>query len=217
MRVRTGKAQRDAYDPMPMRLSWHGGRTISFAWKRYTPLHACLAIFLLMAGTGCGSSIHDTVAQGDVSSVKAMLERHPEWAQRQTNRGKTPLHYAVSNGQIDCMNLLVEHGADLNARDHTGMTPLHAAAMLGRVREAEWLLDHGAARDAKDTFGDTPLHTAAVFGQGDMVKMLLERGSDGQTGNAQGKTPQDLAHEHRHPRVAELFGITANSASGSAS
>jgi len=195
----------------------HGWRGISTGWKRYATLQTCLAIFLLMAGTGCGSSIHDRVAQGDLTGVKAMLDRHPEWVQCTTDRGKTPLHYAVSNGRMGCMNVLLEHGADLDACDHTGMTPLHVAAMLGRVREAEWLLDHGAQRDIKDTFGDTPLHTAAVFGQEDMVKMLLERGSSGAAGNAQGKTPQDLANENRHPHIAELFEKLANSTSGSAS
>jgi uncharacterized protein len=200
-----------------MGVSWREWWGISFSWIKRGSVFQYLALLVLGVTTGCGASIHDKIAQGDMPGVQAMLERHPEWVKLQTNRGKTPLHYAVSYGQTGCMNVLLEHGADLNDRDHTGMTPLHVTAMLGRTREAEWLLDHGAQRDAKDSFGDTPLHTAAVFGQEDMVKMLLDRGSDGTARNARGKTPFELAINNRHPHVAELFGKPVNSVSGSTS
>lgn len=44
--------------------------------------------------------------------------------------GSTPLHTAVANAYTDGIWLLVEQGADVNARDHVGRTPLMAAACV---------------------------------------------------------------------------------------
>ncbi len=165
-----------------------------------------MALFVM---PGCGVSVHDAVARGDINLVKTLLDKHPDWVNTKTNRGKTPLHYAVSYAQQPCMDLLLERGANINAQDATGMTPLHVAAMLGRAEQARRLLNHGALREGKDSFGDTPLHTAAVFGQGGMVQLLIEAGGDASMSNTRGKTPIDLAKDNRHPEVARLFESTA--------
>lgn len=165
-------------------------------------LHRLSQVFLCLVLAGCGASLHDIVAAGDVQKVETMLARNPGLAHSVNKLGKTPLHYAVSCKQAECMELLLKHGADINAPDRTGMTPLHVAAMLGRKAEAVWLLDHGANRDARDSFGDTPMHTAAVFGQGHIIKVLWDRGADLRARNGQGKTPLDLARENRHEKAA---------------
>jgi len=175
---------------------------------KYLPTGA-FGVLALFVASGCGVSVHDAVARGDINLVQTLLTKHPDGVNAQTKRGKTPLHYAVSYAQQPCMDLLLERGANINAQDATGMTPLHVAAMLGRTGQARWLLDHGALRDSKDSFGDTPLHTAAVFGQGGMVRLLLEAGADASIPNARGKTPADLAKDNRHPDVARLFESSA--------
>jgi len=42
------------------------------------------------------------------------------------------------------MELLVQAGSDINARNKTGKTPLHWAADSGAVRAVEWLLKNAA-------------------------------------------------------------------------
>jgi len=39
--------------------------------------------------------------------------------------GKTPLHFAVENGRTEVLRLLLDHGADANARDESDRTPSH--------------------------------------------------------------------------------------------
>jgi uncharacterized damage-inducible protein DinB len=59
--------------------------------------------------------------------------------------GHTPLHRAAIVGALDLVELLVDHGADVNARDpQFDATPLQWAQFTERVAVAEWLTAHGA-------------------------------------------------------------------------
>ena len=40
------------------------------------------------------------------------------------SNGETALHYAAKIGQMDCIEFLVSHGADVNAMNRDGIMPL---------------------------------------------------------------------------------------------
>ena len=73
--------------------------------------------------------------------------------------GATPLHIAVLCDQGEMAALLIERGADLNAKakDKHGGTPLHWAAALGRLEMAGRLIAAGAEVNAPDNNGCRPL------------------------------------------------------------
>lgn len=156
---------------------------------------------LLLSLAGCGQSLHDLAARGDIEGMREMIARDPESVNSRDILDKSPLHHAVSNKQIAAMSLLVESGADINAADKTGLTPLHVAAMQGRRDEAAWLLDHGADATKRDSFGDQPVHTAAVFGMGGSIQLFHQRGMAVDTPNANGETPLDIARKYRHEKL----------------
>lgn len=164
-------------------------------------LVSCVALAAVLLA-GCGETLHAMAARGDLDAMRAALREDPEAVHSTDDRGKTPLHFAVSFKQTASMAFLVEAGADLEGRDKTGMTPLHVAAMLGRRDEAQWLLDHGADLHARDDFGDEPVHTAAIFGHGHVVKLLLDHGARLDVTNTAGETPLDLARRHHRDRAA---------------
>ena len=65
--------------------------------------------------------------------------------------GYTPLHYAAGVGRIDIVELLIEHGANINATDSVkGATPLDYAHWKGQLEAIETLKTHNAKR----TYGD---------------------------------------------------------------
>ncbi len=74
-------------------------------------------------------------------------------------QGGTPLHIAVLAGQTGALRVLIESGADLNAkaRDADGGTPLHWTAALARIDAAQVLVDAGADVNSEDRNGFTPL------------------------------------------------------------
>jgi ankyrin repeat protein len=74
--------------------------------------------------------------------------------------------------------LLIERGANVNAKAADGTGPLHEAARLGHIGVARLLLEHGADVNAKDNKGETPMDQVRSFGEWrELTKLLRERGS----------------------------------------
>ena len=93
----------------------------------------------------------------------------------QDTRGWTPLCYAVNNGQVAVVNLLLEKGAKLEIVDICfGQTPLSLAAEYGDEAVVKLLLEKGAELETVDkSFGRTPLSHAVFFGQVVFMNLLL--------------------------------------------
>lgn len=62
------------------------------------------------------------------------------------------------------VKLLLEEGANINAKAADGTTPLHYAVTECQAEMVKFLLEKGANIKLKDQDGDTPLHFAAYFG-----------------------------------------------------
>ena len=93
----------------------------------------------------------------------------------------------------DVTRLLLEHGADINARVEDGRTPFHVAAENGMVEVVRVLHEHGANIGAEDDEGRTPLHLAANYGGVETVHVLLDYGANIGAKNNEGRTPLHLA------------------------
>ncbi|KAL3656806.1 hypothetical protein V7S43_018263 [Phytophthora oleae] len=91
------------------------------------------------------------IKKGDVARLREALEAHPTLIQQQRWSGVTGLHRAVSEGNIEIVQLLLDHGADVNQRSTWGWySPLHLACKTG-LEEMIWLLlNHGAKWDLTD-------------------------------------------------------------------
>lgn len=74
--------------------------------------------------------------------------------------GWTPLHYASTHGQVDIMNLLLEHHAYIDAASPNGSTPLMMAALYGTPTAVKVLLEAGADPLLKNDQGLTAIDFA---------------------------------------------------------
>jgi len=102
--------------------------------------------------------------------------------------------------------LLLAHGAKVDARDGDGLTPLHIAAVSGHADLAGLLLDRGADREARDTgSGATPLFQAGAWGRKTVVELLLQRGADVNAKNQAGVSPAEAATKNGFADVARVL------------
>ena len=115
---------------------------------------------------------------GDVATLRVLLEQEPTLARERDGEGSTGLHAAVAH--VDAVRLLLERGADPNARDRgDNASALHFAAAGGYLETVRVLLDAGG-----DVHGFGDVHNGDVIGWAvgdgrnrDVVALLIERGA----------------------------------------
>jgi ankyrin repeat protein len=115
------------------------------------------------------------------------------------------IHEAAARGDLDAIRLLLDHGADVNAKfRYGGQTPMHLAiepkGSPGLIKSTvELLLAHGANLEGKDDRGRTPLHLAVTDSTPEAVEVLLTVGADVNAKDGAQQTPlHELADKQRN-------------------
>ncbi|KAK1838940.1 hypothetical protein CCHR01_18436 [Colletotrichum chrysophilum] len=119
-------------------------------------------------------------------------------ANSQDAQGIGALYYAASGTSSKIVSLLLNHGADVNAKGHSGQTPLHRAASNATITHL--LLAAGADVNARDVCGNTPAHLAVPFSTAEMeetsaLHVLVDHEPTLNTRNYLGITPFHLILE----------------------
>jgi ankyrin repeat protein len=133
-----------------------------------TPLHIAMHgnLELTKLLLDAGASVHERLFEED----------HSRRPRPPPSAGNTPLHWAAETGRLDLAKLLLENGADVNAKNQASQTPLHFAARANQIELAKFLFASRAKINSRDTSGRTPLHEATLKGHKEMVQWLLEQG-----------------------------------------
>lgn len=77
------------------------------------------------------------------------------------------------NGRVECVHLLLRHGARHDMASAAGHSVLHVAAANRHCSVVERLVEAGACTDAQNAHGNTPLHSAAATGTVDVMLVSL--------------------------------------------
>lgn len=86
-------------------------------------------------------------------------------------KGYTPLLHAALEGDLGPVWLLIEAGADIDARNTElgGMGPMHLAAMSGHYHLVRFLVEYCPDHQPRAEGGLTPVHFAAKAGHLDVA------------------------------------------------
>jgi ankyrin repeat protein len=152
--------------------------------------------------------IHQAAARGKTDAVRAFLDADATLVNLGARRGITPLHCAVLGGSRQMVNLLLDRGANIHARNpgdlqaidfaiwgdrrpsvtddiarllvSRGATyDLTIASALGDLAGVRQMLDDNPSRISETRpNGRRPLSVAVESGHDDIVRLLLERGAN---------------------------------------
>ncbi len=161
----------------------------------------------------------EAVRKGNVSKVKKLLDSGADPDARGVydvpvegasqsdlpSVSTTALTYASSKGLEDIVGLLLDHGADVGARNQNGTTPLFGAVQIGNVPITKALLERGSKVNARDEEGWTPLMTAAAKGHPEVAKMLLERDADPTIKGNHGESALECARNSGSDEMVQLI------------
>jgi ankyrin repeat protein len=124
------------------------------------------------------------IRKGQVDEVRRLLPELTSIDARDRD-GNCLLHHAASSGNGDFVKMLLDAGADVDARGYLRATPLMRATSM---EAGQVLIDRGADLTAKDDAGMTPLMCAANLDVPELVKRLIDRGAELEARSAVGAT-----------------------------
>ncbi len=162
--------------------------------------HRSLISITLTFVVGLGSAaaqdtaedFYKSIRNNDLARLGALLKTAD--VDTRDKRGATPLMLAAAFGSLDAMMLLLEAGANVNAKNNFDATALLWCA--GDLAKVRLLVEKGADVKARSKLGRTALLIAAAHdGNSQTVKLLIEKGADVSTPDKFQFTPLSVAAE----------------------
>jgi ankyrin repeat protein len=151
-------------------LDWLAGRSRPLTPQE--PVESCtLEPVTREGGEEPVSDIFSTIQEGDLETVKKVVEDDPEAPKKRNDDGVSAPMWALYNGKRD----VAEYLTPLVERD---LDQFEAASLGDLEQIKKWVAEHPEEIDEKSKDGFTPLLLAAYFGQPEIARFLLESGAD---------------------------------------
>jgi ankyrin repeat protein len=121
--------------------------------------------------------LFEAVEKNDIEKVRYLIAIGADVNVRDSYASMSPLMMVAYDGYTEMARLLIEKGAEVNAKGGADldMTPLIFAASQDRIDMVKLLIEKGANVNVKTKYGWTPLFFAATRGRTDIAKLLIDK------------------------------------------
>ena len=144
-------------------------------------------------------------AAGDPGKLRLLVASGAQ-VNAASEESKTPLMIAARlEGNTDAVSLLLEKGAEVNAKDIQGGSALMQAANAGDLETLKVLIARGANVNAKATNGGTALMAAARNKCVSCLELLLARGADVTAATKRGITALAFAAPYGNTEIVKML------------
>ncbi|KAK7408038.1 hypothetical protein QQX98_009811 [Neonectria punicea] len=158
---------------------------------------------------GDQNAMHMAADRGMLWAVKQLLDYTSDdtsLLSETDGDGRQPLHLACLRGHKDTAELLLQRGADIEAKQSSGATPLDEACWKGHKHVVEFLLSSGADTQVIDNDGWSPIRSATEYERLAVVETLLnENPANINVGDDYGETPLHVASGKGYTEVIRLL------------
>lgn len=120
------------------------------------------------------TSLH--VLKSSEKNGRLLIQKGVPVNAKNSSFGNTPLHEVYNNKTAGVTAMLLENGAQVDARNLEQKTPLHLAAEIGRADIVDVLIRNGADVNARSSNNSTPLHFG--ISHVDVTRRLLQAGAN---------------------------------------
>jgi ankyrin repeat protein len=161
-------------------------------------------------------SLFSAVEQDNLQALNSLLQAGADCDSR-NDEEMTPLMLAAGLGHLDMVETLIEHGANVNAKNPLGWTALMKAIYnyeldRGFPDIVAALIEAGAEIENQIAYGTRPLMLAAGYGQTEVIEILLGAGADVHARNEGGFTARTMAEYKDYVQVInQLYEAELNS------
>jgi ankyrin repeat protein len=132
---------------------------------------------------------------GNLNIVRECLFKDRSIVFLKNNANRTLLMESLIFKKENIAKLLIENGADIEAKDDKGWSPLLFAVQSYLPEMVKLLIGRGVDVNSHNDFGNTPLHEALTSsqGKGEIISELIKAGAKKDIRNNSGITPLQLA------------------------
>jgi len=158
--------------------------------------------------------LYSYVAEGNITKAKECIKNGADVNYDKTSGRFTPLREAMSRKDISTVKMLLENGANIDARDRYGRSALTTESHYLNFDMVKFLLENKADVNFKDEWGNSPLSNACCpnmflenIGDKDIetVKILLKYGANINSRDMYGVTPLYKACHKDNLRVIKIL------------
>eukprot|EP00397_Hematodinium_sp_SG-2012_P021659 GEMP01022388.1.p1 GENE.GEMP01022388.1~~GEMP01022388.1.p1 ORF type:complete len:371 (+),score=106.84 GEMP01022388.1:145-1257(+) len=163
---------------------------------------------LMRSDTNGRTVIHCAAARGLTTLLDLMLSTHSDsrsLVNQTNNDGSAALDAACYAGRVECVDVLLKHGANVSHADNGGRNALDGAAGQGYTAIVHTLISHHIDVNNADLDGWTALSEASASGHTACVEALVRAKADATMQDHNGWTALCWAASRGHDKIVDVL------------